>query len=281
MGKPCSPNQQKEIKRFSSFIGADSRLLFNAAHEICQGRVPSGSGKNALIDARSKLEEEVKVLIGHDELTECLLDAISVLRSIPAGRFIWEVFWNDGKRKCKHPLSKYNASFDRLRERLPILGTWVAQRHGIPLSDTARMILLYELFLRDSDRLESVHRGAMKVYRRRVDRSTEYMSPEFEPWITEFGFHAGVLARIERGIPPYRLWSEIDQKNRKSILSAVEGEVHRLGQMGNVAEFLKNSGLVSTALNRCSNGLAHDEELLIILGVNDSRKACQIIFPWR
>lgn len=264
------PLSQNDIDRLSSFLGLDPSPLLAAAEEICSGKSPSRTPGFLL----PKLRSELKKLIGYEELTDCFISAMAVLRRISSGEFVWKVFCKSDQEVCKRPRSDYNVAFRELRGHFEVLWSWNQERGGYSISDSVRMLLLYELFLHNPERLKAFHAGAACTYKESIERRAEYKSPDFEMPLIEYVFHAGSAVKIS-----YRLFplQTVTDDKRGNVERDMKDKVFELKKQNNLMEFLKNKSQANILADRCIQRLRLDREVLMVTGTSEPEDICNLL----
>ncbi len=269
MGKVC-PADSKELSVFAGFLDIKVARLKDASADICMTGGVSDDTRYTLKIVRERLSNELQDLVGYTEITECLLDAMSVLRRVPTGDFVWKVFGKETGVRCKYPRSDYNRAFLAIRsqpKKLWELTRWTA-RKAYFLPDAARILLLYELFLRDPEKFSASHEAAAHVYKDLITQTAEYLNPDFAPWIVEYLFHIGSAARGERELLPL-------SRASKAVKDMVYAKLHELKDISSMKNLLSQEDISNVLVDNCAHLLESDKEALIVVGSYNSENLCK------
>ena len=269
MGKVC-PADSKELNVFADFLDTKVAQLKDASADICMTGGVSDDTRHTLKIVREHLSNELQDLVEYTDVTECLLDAMSVLRRVPTGVFVWKVFSKETSARCKYSRSDYNRAFRAVcshPKKLWELTQWTA-RKAYFLPDAARILLLYELFLRNPGKFSAHHNAAAHVYKDLITQVAEYLNPNFAPWIVEYLFHIGSAARGERELLPLSMAS-------KDVKNLVYAKLQELKDIPSMKDLLSREDLSNVLADNCAHLLESDEEALIVIGSDNPENLCR------
>ena len=242
----------------------NTEVLTKAAERLCYGETPDDAIMyQELSSVRGGLEEALNHLTSCEELTSCFVDAMAVLRRVTSGSLVWRVFCSSDRGKCKRPLSDYNKAFTGIRSYFKGIWGWNLERGGYSLPDSVRILLLYELFHRDTGALRSAHLAAANVYRELVEQRAEYLTPDFAQLVIEYAFHASSAAKVSHGLFPLQ---KTPEARSDAVESGIKRQLDELRKGKNLTEFLKDAERAKELLEKCVSRVSLDDEVLRIMG---------------